>query len=649
MTSASPRLSQEQGNRHLKSNVNTTNRIGHLLRWFRDNGGWLNINIRIAYDQSRGFHAQAVDSLTAPFFVATCPIDLTLSYLNLDNSQKFVPHVESPLRELLGQVPSHVLSYLFLIEQTKIGHRSRWAPYISCLPGPKDMTTPIWFDDEDFKILEGTNLRKAAAERLGTLERELDSAKEIMHGLGWSDVEKDKYDLTSFKWAATIMTSRTFTSSKILPDLPKFGVLFPIIDILNHDVNAKVGWDFVESQSFSLKVFTDVEAGAEIYNTYAPKANDELLMGYGFCIPDNPVEQSTIVARTPPGLIPTDWFTSDLIPFAMPESLLDDYRDHEPQLLRTRGHPFGRYESMIPFFRGFPPAIVFITYLITLHTRNIDPRTVSLPYPGGRIVFAILQQLYRAIDARCNAIPPREPLPATANEKQKFAKIYRDGQLKINLALQDELRYAMGKVMNISTTPASFMHNLLANPCIITTTEATQVLEAEFPLYYTQFKKGMQSQWEFDVQTDIKALSTRSISEDKLEDVLWTILLVIYFTVSATSPDSLINRWVQELLTSYPLLPNIASDFSFDEDSLPEVAFDTCEGCREDRMGAIWDMVAQLERQGPGLRSRAFLWAASVVQGERIDSSNLPHPPKYLRTCLYMEPVNATRAEDYFS
>lgn len=164
--------------------------IEELARWFRAAGGWLNPDIRVAFNGSHGFHMQAAKMLDAPFAVASCPLALTFSKLNLDSGQQYVPYVDSKLRDLRGRVPDHVLTYLLLIEQLALEDESKWYPYITLLPDQEELTTALWFTAEDNKYLEGTPLLLAARERNDKLRREHEDVRIKMRdaGLESSDV-----------------------------------------------------------------------------------------------------------------------------------------------------------------------------------------------------------------------------------------------------------------------------------------------------------------------------------------------------------------------------------------------------------------------------------------------------------------------------
>jgi hypothetical protein len=154
-----------------------------LVTWFTQNGGQLSPDVQIVFSDSRGFHMRAMRPLSSTL-VASCPLKLTLSSLNLDANEKEVLYVESPLQQCQAKIPDHILTYLLLIEQRNKGEKSPWHAYISCLPGPESMTTPLWFDESDVAFLAGTSLAPATKERKAELQRQWENAVAVMRELG---------------------------------------------------------------------------------------------------------------------------------------------------------------------------------------------------------------------------------------------------------------------------------------------------------------------------------------------------------------------------------------------------------------------------------------------------------------------------------
>jgi hypothetical protein len=65
------------------------------------------------------------------------------------------------------------------------------------------------------------------------------------------------------------------------------------VDSLNHARGTPVSWSIdrpteTKERSLSLVSHKSNNAGEELYNNYGPKPNDELLLGYGFVLPNNP-------------------------------------------------------------------------------------------------------------------------------------------------------------------------------------------------------------------------------------------------------------------------------------------------------------------------------------------------------------------------
>jgi len=142
-----------------------------LMTWFEANGGAINPSIALAKDDEGGQHFRAMEDVSIPspggLQVCYCPFGLTLSHLNVVPSPPAAVRnysQESVSAKLLGKVPTATVSYFFLAEQRLKGAASFWAPYISSLPLESEMQTPLWFDEEDLKWLNGTTLRAHATD-----------------------------------------------------------------------------------------------------------------------------------------------------------------------------------------------------------------------------------------------------------------------------------------------------------------------------------------------------------------------------------------------------------------------------------------------------------------------------------------------------
>jgi hypothetical protein len=288
-------------------------------------------------------------------------------------------------------------------------------------------------------------------------------------------------------WAATIMSSRSFSSERFLPGGETFPILFPVLDILNHSLNADIQWDPQPYESFTLKRLKHdaVQPGEEIFNNYFPKQNGEWLLAYGFCLPNNPAEQFAIKMAIPSPVeaMLRDWglYEAKNVPFGMTTSFLDGNPNNDQHYLRTQDHPFGRYENAVPFFRGIPPWIVHLHFIMTLHAHNIEPADAQNWRHSSRITFEILRKLYEAIDKRSHALPLGGTTRSTfSNDKQRYASIYRDGQAKIIHAVREELWTVLDKLMVRNKLPSR-------KPAVVSTTEVLIALETHHPLCYERY------------------------------------------------------------------------------------------------------------------------------------------------------------------
>lgn len=116
----------------------------------------------------------------------------------------------------------------------------------------------------------------------------------------------------SYLTAATYISSRAFPSSLLSPN-PSLRpspstdpILLPGIDSLNHARGQPVSWvvshpdandteALIKEPSISLVLHTSAIPGQELYNNYGAKPNSELILGYGFSLPENP--DDTIVLK----------------------------------------------------------------------------------------------------------------------------------------------------------------------------------------------------------------------------------------------------------------------------------------------------------------------------------------------------------------
>ncbi|EXJ95044.1 hypothetical protein A1O1_00162 [Capronia coronata CBS 617.96] len=436
-----------------------------LVHWVLTNDGFFHPDAQIALSARKGFHAVVADgrSLASGTRIASCPMPITLSVLNALDVAPFSNHgthfPDSFLRSQASQPES--LQAFFLLEQLVLGAKSWWAPYIYTLPTVDDVSHAQFENEADLLWLEGTNLKGGfsaqTAKWHGMFLRGIDQLKQ----LHWSNAVNGAYTWPRFRWAAAIFGSRSFTSQVLDDTLPadrarlqqrrdnkdpcdlaklfsqRFGVLLPLVDLLNHKPGAKVEWQ-ARYSFVGLQILEPYESGEELCNNYGPRDNEGLLLAYGFTIPNNPFDHVAISIRVPPGsplAVARTWKPD---PRSDPERRCFIFSHQHPQSTSARS-----LETSLFSFDLLDSVSLLCANERELNPVNARKQTIMSACLGekptfedGRIILATISQLLtdcteRAARLRATDPATKHPTIAPANTKQQHAKIYRDSQLSI--------------------------------------------------------------------------------------------------------------------------------------------------------------------------------------------------------------------------
>ena len=138
------------------------------------------------------------------------------------------------------------------------------------------------------------------------------------------EIEWDSF--TAYFWAHLIYTSRAFPERIINPNCEESDVmLLPIVDLLNHGNRTKVEWSTDKTGSFCYtNLQNDIPEGAEIFNNYGAKSNEELLYGYGFTVEDNEFDTVLLVLKLDDQMFRREIYKK--VPFKIP--ILEDYTSY---------------------------------------------------------------------------------------------------------------------------------------------------------------------------------------------------------------------------------------------------------------------------------------------------------------------------------
>ncbi|OHE94975.1 SET domain-containing protein [Colletotrichum orchidophilum] len=287
--------------------------MDELVDWAKSHGAAFHPSVEVYNDPNTGnsFRVSPESAGVSPGdTVVTCPLALTLSYLNATTTPNPGFHHnnnhEAFPSSFLASVPPHVISRFFLIRQYLLGKDSFWYPYIRTLPQPANLAhwalPPLWPSD-DVELLEDTNAHVAIAEIKARLRSE---HKHALAAFGDNPARHD-YTRLLYNWAYCIFTSRSFRPSLVIPaarqhtlSLPEgcavddFSLLLPLFDVGNHSPTARVAWatsstsDAAGEDIVGLRTLDPYAPGAQVFNNYGTtKTNAELMLAYGFRIPES--------------------------------------------------------------------------------------------------------------------------------------------------------------------------------------------------------------------------------------------------------------------------------------------------------------------------------------------------------------------------
>lgn len=379
-----------------------------------------------------------------------------------------------------------------------------------------------------------------------------------------------------------------------------FSVLFPGLDAANHHHDTKIDWTF-DPGRFTIARSDRVEANQEVNNNYGPKSNDELLMGYGFCVADNPNDTVLLTLKPPPdelqmtlrmthsGFFFEDGkWNGDKATFKLKRKDLDkstatDAFDDLPEPLLEL------LTQMIRFDRGLPfealPAISQYLKDINSHGRRY------LPFVARMIVTSLAPK-YQTLQAG-SADLPREP----QNAKQSQAKIYRDGQSEILLGTINSLRTSLRVFRPASPEfPQSDLDRMNPTGSRLATLEEAVELFAQSTSAIQGFLAGVKANAN---TTDLEQLRLAGWEEDA-----WVLLLCYAWLLVTSQPgDSQLCKWIVELEAEYQ------------PGSLLTPAAQTVEGEASNEAGDMMTIVKRAAASLPGSIWEDARWSEKLIAG----------------------------------
>ncbi|CUS15322.1 unnamed protein product [Tuber aestivum] len=378
-----------------------------FAHWLISHGGFIHESLTFTPtvpDSRYGSRVTTCSDIPPHSQLISCPHTLAINYAKARSTFS---------ADFISNTTRHAALCMFLCMERLKDKESFWWPYLRILP--REFDTPLYFSDEDFKYLQGCNLEVNGVEARRLVWREeFGAAVATLRGEGY-ETEHCTWEL--YLWASTIFTSRSFSGKlmnwdqETIHEDDTMPVLFPLIDSLNHYPITKVTWQ--PSDTF-LRIISGagVSAGAEVYNNYGPKTNEELLMGYGFTLLQNPFD--TVLLKFSPPLTPSQHSLFGMSPTGLYHLTPRNRAPENPSI--------------------YPPSLLTLIYILTstpTETSHIPTARPTKPATKRNEIsthITLLQALLR----KHQNFPPT--LPEPRNSKQASAKIYADSQRSLILS-----------------------------------------------------------------------------------------------------------------------------------------------------------------------------------------------------------------------
>ncbi|KAI1151490.1 SET domain-containing protein [Nemania diffusa] len=413
-----------------------------LVRWVEAAGGKLHPAVEIYHDEvTKGsFRVKETGALDVDAEIVSLPLACSLSFLNAIAGHPSIatalpPAIPAPEddayfpTEFLGNVPPHVIGRFFLMQEYLRRDKSPWSPYIRTLPPPEHMTgmLPVVWPAGDVEFLGGTNAHVAVQEIRSSLKKEYKQAMKFLP-------QKFQYEYTRplYYWAYCIFTTRSFRPSLIIPTIESlslpcktddFSILLPLFDVGNHSPLAKTDWvTDKDSRICTLRTGQPYAARQQVYNNYGMKTNAELLLGYGFIIPEGEDFHTDYVhIKTKANPAASDLHASHIVslrPFSHPSSVVGRSRLLDPDHL-----------SCLPCFSHFQDSLIATLYE-SITQRNGEACDVNwTEIMQGRIPQGLLEEIIDSVGTKLTIdleeIECHDPPYEATNSNQELALLYR--------------------------------------------------------------------------------------------------------------------------------------------------------------------------------------------------------------------------------
>jgi len=242
-----------------------------LLNWLKDGGAkYPNLIMKFYTIDYRGVHARR--RLAKDELILEVPLPLIMTTEVAKDSE-----IGLKIQKAGCQLYSDHSWLAACLLQEKYNSKSFWKPYIDILP-VHYRNMPIFFDDDELKMLKGSFTLKMIEDRKEELKAEYDNIVKYVPEFG-------KFHYLDFFWARVAVITRVFGFEV---RGRKTEGLVAMADMLNHKRPNETSWTFDDSRNaFTITTTKILLKNAQIFDSYGRKCNSRFFVNYGFALDFN--------------------------------------------------------------------------------------------------------------------------------------------------------------------------------------------------------------------------------------------------------------------------------------------------------------------------------------------------------------------------
>ncbi|CUM56986.1 uncharacterized protein AC631_04117 [Debaryomyces fabryi] len=452
--------------------------VSDLLKWAQEKGTFISSAVEFK-ELSQGnigaiYTGESSDETkSSDKFDLQLPIDLAITLNKAIESFNDTGHGDfRDISKKTTNINSLLKLYLARERTSSKLNSSYFKPYLSLLPKLSDINSPYCWTSQEKALIKGTNLGNSLRDNVTQLVEEWwqvinllpqDLPKPEEHFINMKfyyeykfytdddmynyfivDEAKNIDNWTSFPcylWASLILKSRSFPSHLLKDHIKDSDIkedeamLLPIIDLLNHNMSAKVDWSVTSSNSCTYFNFKSNSAvpGEQLYNNYGMKGNEELLLAYGFCIEDNSADSAALKIKVPLEMLP------ELESQGIKLPTVNDYTTsvirNTTETKSDASIDYSQYENGLLFFITKDHLPENLVKLFQFLVKNKWENKLTL-----RTQLAGLNQLRQAIETK-NDILKTLSIPDDDNTNLNNIRIYILSQKKIFAATIKKIKH----------------------------------------------------------------------------------------------------------------------------------------------------------------------------------------------------------------